>query len=81
LKNQDPTQPADGMQFVTQLAEFSNVEQSLAMRTDLDTIKQKYVGASATTSDASSAAAVSGADSTSTNNSTSTSNSAGSQLF
>src|SRR3954464_793910 len=39
LQNQDPTQPADGMQFVTQLAQFSNLEQNLAMRSDLDTIK------------------------------------------
>src|SRR4051794_31882753 len=39
LKNQDPTQPADGMQFVTQLAQFSSLEQNLAMRSDLDTIK------------------------------------------
>jgi|SRR5579875_1729285 len=48
LQNQDPTQPADGMQFVTQLAEFSNVEQSLQMRTDLDSIEQKYVGGNTT---------------------------------
>lgn len=41
LQNQDPLQPADGMQFVTQLAQFSNLEQSLAMRTDLDSIKTK----------------------------------------
>ncbi|MFL6464871.1 MAG: flagellar hook capping FlgD N-terminal domain-containing protein [Bryobacteraceae bacterium] len=41
LKNQDPTQPADGMQFVTQLAQFSSLEQNLAMRTDLDSINAK----------------------------------------
>jgi len=41
LQNQDPLQPADGMQFVTQLAQFSNLEQSLAMRTDLDSINTK----------------------------------------
>lgn len=43
LKNQDPTQPADGMQFVTQLAQFSNLEQSVAMRQDIGSIKEKYV--------------------------------------
>lgn len=49
LKNQDPTQPADGMQFVTQLAQFSSLEQSVAMRQDISSIKDKYVaGASAT---------------------------------
>lgn len=50
LQNQDPLQPADGMQFVTQLAQFSNLEQSLAMRTDLDSINTKVtsVGSSGT---------------------------------
>ena len=38
LKNQDPTSPMDGTQFVTQLAQFSQLEQSLAMRKDLDKI-------------------------------------------
>lgn len=35
LSNQDPLQPADGMQFVTQLAQFSQLEQLVAMRADL----------------------------------------------
>jgi flagellar basal-body rod modification protein FlgD len=39
LKNQDPTAPADGTQFVTQLAQFSSLEQQVQMRTDLDSIK------------------------------------------
>lgn len=38
LKNQDPTSPMDGTQFVTQLAQFSQLEQQLAMRKDLDKI-------------------------------------------
>jgi flagellar basal-body rod modification protein FlgD len=38
LKNQDPSNPMDGTQFVSQLAEFSQLEQQLAMRTDLDKI-------------------------------------------
>ena len=43
LKNQDPLNPADGTQFVTQLAQFSQLEQAVgmaqdiaAMRADLD---------------------------------------------
>ena len=43
LKNQDPLQPADGTQFMTQLAQFQQLEQSMnsgqditAMRQDLD---------------------------------------------
>src|SRR4051794_2984399 len=43
LQNQDPLQPQDGMQFVSQLAQFSNLEQNLAMRNDLDTIKTHVV--------------------------------------
>ena len=38
LKNQDPTQPQDGTQFVSQLAQFSNLEQSIGMHKDLDSI-------------------------------------------
>ena len=40
LKNQDPLNPQDGTQFVAQLAQFSQLEQSLQMRQDLDTIRQ-----------------------------------------
>lgn len=49
LKNQDPTQPVDGTTFVTQLAEFSDVEQNLAMRQDLDAMSLKYDGTNSTT--------------------------------
>lgn len=49
LKNQDPLQPQDGTQFVSQLAQFSDLEQNLAMRTDIDAIKTKYVGSDTTT--------------------------------
>jgi flagellar basal-body rod modification protein FlgD len=38
LENQDPTQPADSIQFVSQLAQFSDLEQNLQMRQDLDQI-------------------------------------------
>jgi|SRR5579871_476430 len=38
LKYQDPENPADGTQFVTQLAQFSTLEQSTEMRNDLDSI-------------------------------------------
>ncbi len=44
LKNQNPSQPMDGTTFVTQLAQFSDLEQNLAMRQDLDSINAKYVG-------------------------------------
>ncbi len=38
LKNQDPQSPADGTQFVAQLAQFSSLETGLASRQDLDAI-------------------------------------------
>jgi len=48
LQNQDPLQPQDGMQFVSQLAQFSNLEQNLAMRSDLDAIKTQIVSSTGT---------------------------------
>jgi flagellar basal-body rod modification protein FlgD len=38
LQNQDPTTPADPTQFVTQLAQFSNLEQSTQQTSDLNAI-------------------------------------------
>ncbi len=50
LKNQDPATPMDGTTFVTQLAQFSDLEQNLAMRQDLDSMSLKYDGSSSTSS-------------------------------
>jgi len=44
LQNQDPTQPVQGTEFVTQLATFSNVEQTLALRQDADALSNKFLG-------------------------------------
>jgi flagellar basal-body rod modification protein FlgD len=49
LQNQDPTAPADGTQFVSQLAQFSSLEQEIQMRTDLDSINSTLTSASGTT--------------------------------
>ena len=38
LKNQDPSQPADGTQFVTELAQFTTLSQDTESASDLDTI-------------------------------------------
>jgi flagellar basal-body rod modification protein FlgD len=54
LKNQDPSQPMDGTTFVTQLAQFSDLEQNLASRQDLDAIAKLYTGSSSTSSTAAS---------------------------
>jgi flagellar basal-body rod modification protein FlgD len=40
LENQDPDNPQDGTQFVSQLAQFSSLEQQIQMRTDLDSINK-----------------------------------------
>lgn len=39
IKNQDPLNPADGVQFLTQLAQFTQLEQSMSMSTDLAAIR------------------------------------------
>jgi flagellar basal-body rod modification protein FlgD len=36
LKNQDPMSPTDGTQFVSQLAQFSELEQVIAIRSDIE---------------------------------------------
>ena len=39
LKYQDPLNPADGVQFVTQLAQFTSLEQSAQMSQDISAIR------------------------------------------
>jgi len=48
LQNQDPTAPQDGTQFVSQLAQFSSLEQQVQMRTDLDSINGVLTSTSST---------------------------------
>lgn len=38
LQNQDPLNPADSTTFVTQLAQFSELEQVIGIRSDTDTL-------------------------------------------
>ena len=38
LQNQDPMNPTDSTQFVAQLAQFSELEQVMAIRADLDSL-------------------------------------------
>ena len=40
LKHQDPLNPADGLQFVTQLAQFTSLEQSMEIRSELRAIRE-----------------------------------------
>src|SRR4051794_20716927 len=39
IKNQDPTSPADGLQFLTQLAQFSSLEQGMQTNKNLEAIQ------------------------------------------
>jgi flagellar basal-body rod modification protein FlgD len=39
IKNQDPLNPSDGVQFLTQLAQFQQLEQSMNMGQDLTAIR------------------------------------------
>lgn len=39
IQNQNPLNPADGTQFVSQLAQFSELEQIMQMRSDLEAIR------------------------------------------
>jgi flagellar basal-body rod modification protein FlgD len=36
IKNQNPLNPADGLEFVSQLTQFSQLEQMMAIRQDVD---------------------------------------------
>ena len=43
IKNQNPLSPTDGTQFVSQLAQFSQLEQTIAVRQDVDAIRGQLV--------------------------------------
>lgn len=43
IKNQNPLNPTDGVQFVSQLAQFSQLEQMIAVRQDTDAIRNQIV--------------------------------------
>lgn len=44
IKNQDPLNPSDGLQFVTQLAQFSELEQVMGIRQDVQAIGAQMTG-------------------------------------
>lgn len=53
LKNQDPLNPTDGTQFLSQLTEINSLEQLLGIRQDLDKLSGSATPASATGSSSS----------------------------
>ena len=44
IKNQNPLNPADGTQFLSQLSQFTEMEQMLGMRQDLQAIRASLTG-------------------------------------
>lgn len=47
IQNQDPLNPTDSTQFVSQLAQFSELEQVIAIRGDTDTMASDMTSAAA----------------------------------
>lgn len=45
IKNQNPLNPADGVQFLSQLAQFSQLEETMSIRTELEGLHQQLTPA------------------------------------
>jgi flagellar basal-body rod modification protein FlgD len=43
IKNQNPLNPADGVEFLTQLTQFSSLEQMMGIREELESIRKAVV--------------------------------------
>jgi len=52
IQNQDPLNPTDSTQFVSQLAQFSELEQVIAIRSDTDTLANDATAAASTSASA-----------------------------
>ena len=50
IRHQDPLNPSDGTQFLTQLAEFTNLEQTIAIKDHVGAIRGSLESAAANTS-------------------------------
>lgn len=42
IKNQNPLNPADGVQFLTQLAQFSELEQMMEIRNEISALRTDW---------------------------------------
>lgn len=75
IQNQDPTNPMDSTQFVGQLAQFSELEQLIAMRGDMDKVAATAPGATdSNAANSNTSASTSGTNSNSTSPTTSGAN-------
>lgn len=43
IRHQNPMQPADGMQFLSELSQFSQLEQLIGVREDIQAIRNELV--------------------------------------
>jgi flagellar basal-body rod modification protein FlgD len=64
IKNQDPLNPTDGTQFVSQLAQFSELQNVIGIRTDLETSMSTAAAASTTAASTPAATPTTGTTST-----------------
>ena len=67
IKNQDPLNPTDSTQFVSQLAQFSELEQVIAIRGDIESQTSTQTATSTTAANAT--LPITGGNSSSNNNS------------
>lgn len=67
LQNQDPLDPVDSNQFVSQLTEYSQLEQLIGIHTDTTSISQAASGQTASPSDAGSSTTNSSTNQTTSN--------------
>lgn len=66
LQNQDPLNPTDSTQFVSQLAQFSELEQVIAIRSDIESYAAKSEAASSSTDPSGTNGTASGTDASGT---------------
>jgi flagellar basal-body rod modification protein FlgD len=60
LQNQDPLNPTDSTQFVSQMAQFSELEQVMGIRSDIETYHSQAVAAASADSSTSGSNSTSG---------------------
>ena len=48
IRNQNPLNPADGVQFLTQLAQFSELEQMMGIRSEIAALREQMAASSTT---------------------------------
>ncbi len=71
IRSQDPMNPSDGLQFVSQLAQFSQLEQTIAIRQDADAVTKVLAPPASSSSGTSGSSGSSGTGDTSGSSGTS----------